>query len=384
MIIEQDLGVQYQKEGLESSFKFLSIAQCSEIEKVHAEIERSADIIGELRDYRTNEPIIAGTVILEKDGEKTLESISDINGNFSFSQVKLGNYIIRAEYFGYHHYHKEVQLSLSDQTVIHQSKNIVKHDIVIADVLAVHEGILSFDDLSSIGAIESKSSNFNCLGVVVMECGMKGPSKSNLSGVVTFKNTKEAAIFANITLEQQGKMVHGVVSDEEGNFDFFNVVQGTYTLRASYVGYEDYVKEIKLKGDLNIKIEFEEGLELPSIVILGKQMIIQRCGPICGNTITEDSPFIDRFEQNDRHVKYNDSKISFFPNPASDQVHIVVGEEIETIIITSIIGQVMYRESSPNPGEKIINLYDYKNGTYFISVVKNGEILTEPLIVVGY
>ena len=65
-------------------------------------------------------------------------------------------------------------------------------------------------------------------------------------GFVYEKQSEEPIIFANIILEGTDL---GVVSDDNGYFIIPNVPPGKYTLKASFIGYNDFKQEINLSAD---------------------------------------------------------------------------------------------------------------------------------------
>ena len=67
-----------------------------------------------------------------------------------------------------------------------------------------------------------------------------------IRGFVYEKQSEEPIIFANIILEGTDL---GVVSDDNGYFIIPNVPPGNYTLKASFIGYNDLEQEINLSVD---------------------------------------------------------------------------------------------------------------------------------------
>lgn len=74
-----------------------------------------------------------------------------------------------------------------------------------------------------------------------------------------------------------------------------------------------------------------------------------------------------------------DSKFVFFPNPSKDIVTIETNKNnpITSLQIVDIQGRIMYSESTINTSSKTINLSNYSNGLYFITI--NNQ-LTKKLI----
>jgi iron complex outermembrane receptor protein len=53
---------------------------------------------------------------------------------------------------------------------------------------------------------------------------------------------------------------HAAVTDDKGNYSIENVASGSYTLKASYVGYKSYTSEMEVEGNLEIEINLGESL----------------------------------------------------------------------------------------------------------------------------
>ena len=62
---------------------------------------------------------------------------------------------------------------------------------------------------------------------------------TSLSGKVTDKDTGEPILFGNVVLYQNDKLVTGVETDFDGNFNFSNIEPGTYDVAVFYVGYQN-------------------------------------------------------------------------------------------------------------------------------------------------
>lgn len=84
-----------------------------------------------------------------------------------------------------------------------------------------------------------------------------------IRGFVYEKQSEEPIIFANIILEGTDL---GVVSDDNGYFIIPNVPPGKYTLKASFIGYNDFEQEINLSAD-NLVITTKLFLTAQSITL---------------------------------------------------------------------------------------------------------------------
>lgn len=75
------------------------------------------------------------------------------------------------------------------------------------------------------------------LCIVLMSWTLAFAQQGRLQGKVIEKDTKEPIPFANIVLENGGTIVGGATSDFDGNYVINPIPPGTYTLKATYVGY---------------------------------------------------------------------------------------------------------------------------------------------------
>ncbi len=79
----------------------------------------------------------------------------------------------------------------------------------------------------------------------------------------------------------------------------------------------------------------------------------------------------------------NLSEISAYPNPASTQVNINLGNnQIDFINILDLTGKVVDRIQVSNAVE-VVNLAEYENGIYFYQIVNDGKVLITEKIVVS-
>ncbi|MBO7572131.1 MAG: C10 family peptidase [Bacteroidales bacterium] len=84
-------------------------------------------------------------------------------------------------------------------------------------------------------------------------------------------------------------------------------------------------------------------------------------------TVTEDATYTAYFVEISDIEENNASKISIFPNPTSDMLNIISSEEISSVEIVNIIGQVvLYKEV--NSTSTLCNLKGIDDGIYFIRI----------------
>jgi TonB-dependent receptor len=65
------------------------------------------------------------------------------------------------------------------------------------------------------------------------------------------------------------------ISDVHGKFEFLNVATGTYTLEASYIGYQNFSQEVTVLAGKNASLVLvmnEGGLDMKEVVILGDRL----------------------------------------------------------------------------------------------------------------
>jgi len=98
-----------------------------------------------------------------------------------------------------------------------------------------------------------------------------------IAGTVIDKETKDALPGANVTIV--GTLL-GASSDHNGNFVILNVPVGTYSVRASFIGFRDVtVSNLRVNLDLTTDINFElpsEALEAAAVEIVAERPIINK------------------------------------------------------------------------------------------------------------
>ena len=78
------------------------------------------------------------------------------------------------------------------------------------------------------------------LALVLATCTMTmAQAQGRLKGKIT-DDSGEPVPFANVIIEKGGSQMGGASSDFDGNYDINPIPPGTYTLKASCVGYNAY------------------------------------------------------------------------------------------------------------------------------------------------
>ncbi len=108
-----------------------------------------------------------------------------------------------------------------------------------------------------------------------------------IAGVVKDATTGDGLPHANVVVVDT-KL--GATADEKGRFFILNVPAGTYTLKATYIGYADYtVEDVRVSADLTTNI----AVELTSSDIQVEEVVIRAERPIIDKTATNAVRIID-------------------------------------------------------------------------------------------
>ncbi len=115
-------------------------------------------------------------------------------------------------------------------------------------------------------------------------------STGKLAGNVNDVSTKDALIGVTILIEGT---TYGAATDIEGSYVILNVPPGTYTLRASAVGYHpSRISEVKVSVDQTTRIDFhiaQATIELKEeVVIIAQRPIVQRDLTSSSNKVSSD------------------------------------------------------------------------------------------------
>jgi len=90
-------------------------------------------------------------------------------------------------------------------------------------------------------------------------------AQNSLSGIVRNSETGETLPGANIILENT---FFATTSSYDGSFLIQDIKTGDYTLRVSYIGFENYVENISVTGDLALQIKMQPQIYMSEEVII--------------------------------------------------------------------------------------------------------------------
>ena len=86
------------------------------------------------------------------------------------------------------------------------------------------------------------------------------------------------------------------------------------------------------------------------------------------------------FKHFDRESSVNDLDLSIYPNPAKDQVNVVLKDVIAELAIYSSTGQKISEHGSFT-GTKVIDVTNLPTGLYILKFVTENGVYTERLII---
>lgn len=86
-------------------------------------------------------------------------------------------------------------------------------------------------------------------------------AKRIVKGRIVDSVTKEAISYATVSVSQNTKIIDGVITDDNGNFEL-KINKGTYTINVEFLSYQTFQKEITVNGSLDLGvIELTESSE---------------------------------------------------------------------------------------------------------------------------
>ncbi|MBS1231535.1 MAG: TonB-dependent receptor, partial [Bacteroidetes bacterium] len=101
-----------------------------------------------------------------------------------------------------------------------------------------------------------------------------GQGDATISGLVLDQTTKSPLAYATITLnyKQDGKLLTGTVTSEDGRFSITGLPQGEFIVTVSFIGYKEYKTEI-LVGRLNKNFDLGRIEMVPDIAALDEVVV---------------------------------------------------------------------------------------------------------------
>ena len=130
------------------------------------------------------------------------------------------------------------------------------------------------------------------LALVLATCTMTmAQAQGRLKGKIT-DDSGEPVPFANVIIEKGGSQMGGASSDFDGNYDINPIPPGTYTLKASCVGYNAYqVNNIVIPANkiTYYDIKMTSGIKLDDVVIVDYTIpLISKDNTTSGESVTAE------------------------------------------------------------------------------------------------
>ncbi|MBB4803595.1 outer membrane receptor protein involved in Fe transport [Flavobacterium nitrogenifigens] len=118
---------------------------------------------------------------------------------------------------------------------------------------------------------------FALLGVIATA---QAQNTGNVSGKITEKANGAPISYATVSLKENGKVVSGVNTDDNGDFSFKNIALKSYTIEIQYIGFRKYVgsvllSENKKSATVNVSLE-EEATQLKGVNIVAERSTIEQ------------------------------------------------------------------------------------------------------------
>ncbi len=126
-----------------------------------------------------------------------------------------------------------------------------------------------------------------CSFLIAVSISFAG-STGKLSGKITDKSTGESLPFVNVVI--MGTTT-GAATDVDGNYNILNIQPGTYTVKASAIGYNSMIVEnVKIQIDLTTRIDFSLS---PTSVELGQEVVVIASKPLVQKDLTSSTAIIN-------------------------------------------------------------------------------------------
>lgn len=118
---------------------------------------------------------------------------------------------------------------------------------------------------------------FALLGIIATA---QAQNTGSVSGKITEKSNNAPISYATVSLKENGKVVSGVNTDDNGDFSFKNIALKSYTIEIQYIGFRKYIgsvllSENKKTATVNVSLE-EEATQLKGVNIISERSTIEQ------------------------------------------------------------------------------------------------------------
>ncbi|MGE8340184.1 MAG: TonB-dependent receptor domain-containing protein [Flavobacterium sp.] len=118
---------------------------------------------------------------------------------------------------------------------------------------------------------------FALLGIIATA---QAQNTGSITGKITEKSNNAPISYATVSLKENGKVVSGVNTDDNGDYSFKNIALKSYTIEIQYIGFRKYIgsvllSENKKSATLNVSLE-EEATQLKGVNIIAERSTIEQ------------------------------------------------------------------------------------------------------------
>ena len=118
---------------------------------------------------------------------------------------------------------------------------------------------------------------FALLGIIATA---QAQNTGSVSGKITEKSNNAPISYATVSLKENGKVVSGVNTDDNGGFSFKNIALKNYTIEIQYIGFKKYIGSVILSENrktatVNVALE-EEATQLKGVNIVAERSTIEQ------------------------------------------------------------------------------------------------------------
>lgn len=118
---------------------------------------------------------------------------------------------------------------------------------------------------------------FALLGVIATA---QAQNSGSVTGKIVEKSNNAPISYASVSIKENGKVVTGVNTDDNGDFSIKNLALKSYTIEIQYIGFRKYVgslllSENKKTATINVSLE-EEATQLKGVNIVAERSTIEQ------------------------------------------------------------------------------------------------------------
>lgn len=130
---------------------------------------------------------------------------------------------------------------------------------------------------NQVKAMKLKFFLFAILGIIATA---QAQNSGSVSGKIVEKSNNAPISYATVSLKENGKVVTGVNTDDNGDFTFKNLALKSYTIEIQYIGFRKYVGSVILNDNkktatVNVSLE-EEATQLKGVNIVAERSTIEQ------------------------------------------------------------------------------------------------------------